>query len=837
MFDRFVPRAMPDALTPLFDLALDLHWTWSHAGDALWRKEGELWERTHNPWAVLQDVSQNTLESWASDPAFLEELRRVAAERERYLSESCWCGENYAELAGRTIAYFSMEFGLGQALPLYAGGLGILAGDFLKTASDLGIPVTGIGLLYHEGYFRQLVDAAGRQHEAYPYNDPSDLPIRPVMDAGGSWLRVRIAFPGRTLVLRTWVAQVGRVKLYLLDSNDPMNSPRDRGITGKLYGGGIETRLMQEMVLGIGGWTLLEDLGVEVDVCHINEGHAAFAILERARRFMKRHRLTFREALWATRAGNVFTTHTPVASGFDVYPPEVIRRYTPYFRAYLANLGISLDTLLALGRATARDDEPFNMAYLALRGSAWVNGVSALHAVTSRALFRELFPRWPTAEVPVQHVTNGVHVPSWDSAWADRLWTDACGKARWLGALENLGIGINAIDDEALWLFKAAERDDLVRYVRVRVASELGQRGAAPEHMDEALQLLDANVLTLGFARRFAEYKRPNLLLTDPDRFARILGNPGRPVQIIVAGKAHPEDAVGKGLVEAWLHFAMRADVRHRVVFIEDYDMAVAQELVQGVDVWINTPRRPWEACGTSGMKVLANGGLNLSELDGWWAEAYAPALGWALSGGEGRNGPEQDHDEAEQLYRLLENEVTPTFYERDDRGIPRAWVRRMRASIATLAPRYSSNRMAAEYVEKFYRPAAAMFRRRAANDANLGRELLQWGETLARHWHEIHFGVIEVRQDDHQWQFSVAVYLGEISADAVRVELYAESVGGEGPTIMDRTDQLPGALNAFIYRARADAGRPSDHYTPRVVPHHADVRCPLECNLIAWQR
>jgi starch phosphorylase len=290
-------------------------------------------------------------------------------------------------------------------------------------------------------------------------------------------------------------------------------------------------------------------------------------------------------------------------------------------------------------------------------------------------------------------------------------------------------------------------------------------------------------------------------------------------------------------LVEAWLHFATRADVRHRVVFIEDYDMAVAQELVQGVDVWINTPRRPWEACGTSGMKVLANGGLNLSELDGWWAEAYAPELGWALSGGEGRNGPEQDHDEAEQLYRLLENEVTLTFYERDDRGIPRAWVRRMRASIATLAPRYSSNRMAAEYVENFYRPAAAMFRRRAANDANLGRELLQWDETLARHWHEIHFGVIEVHRDDHQWQFSVPVYLGEIRADAVRVELYAESVGGEGPIIMDRTDQLPGALNAFTYRAGADAGRPSDHYTPRVVPHHADVRCPLECNLIAWQR
>ena len=837
MFDRFVPRAMPDALAPLFDLALDLHWTWSHAGDALWRKQGPLWERTHNPWAVLQDVSQTTLESWARDPAFLEELRRVAAERERYLTESCWCGENYPDLAGRSIAYFSMEFGLGQALPLYAGGLGVLAGDFLKTASDLGIPVTGVGLLYYEGYFRQTIDAAGRQHEAYPYNDPSELPIRPVMDTGGSWLKVEIKFPGRILYLRTWVAQVGRVRLYLLDSNDPMNSPVDRGITAKLYGGGIETRLMQEMVLGVGGWTLLEKVGIEVDVCHMNEGHAALAILERARRFMKRHHLTFREALWATRAGNVFTTHTPVAAGFDVYPPEVIRQYSPYFHAYLTDLGISLEALLALGRATGRDDEPFNMAYLGMRGSAWVNGVSALHAVTSRALFRDLFPRWPAAEIPIQSITNGVHVPSWDSAWADRLWTDACGKARWLGALENLGIGINAIDDEALWSFKAAERDDLVRYVRVRMVLQRGQQGATPEHLDEASQLLDSNVLTLGFARRFAEYKRPNLLLADADRFARILGNPDRPVQIIVAGKAHPDDATGKRLVEAWMQFAKRADVQRRVVFIADYDMVVAQQLVQGVDVWINTPRRPWEACGTSGMKVLANGGLNLSALDGWWAEAYAPELGWTLSDHDQRNGPEQDQEEALQLYRLLENEVVPAFYERDDHGIPRAWVRRMRASIATLAPRYSSNRMAGEYVVKLYRPAAAMVERRGAEGARLGRELSQWHEALTRHWHEIHFGAIEIHQEDNEWRFSVPVYLGEISADAVRIELYSESADGDGPIRMDRTDQLPGALNAFIYRARVDAGRPSNHYTPRVIPYHPAACVPIECNLIAWQR
>jgi glycogen phosphorylase len=373
--------------------------------------------------------------------------------------------------------------------------------------------------------------------------------------------------------------------------------------------------------------------------------------------------------------------------------------------------------------------------------------------------------------------------------------------------------------------------------VRVRVALQRGQRGATSEHVDEAFQLLDANILTLGFARRFAEYKRPNLLLTDSDRFARILGNPDRPVQIIVAGKAHPDDAVGKRLVESWLQFVQRPDVRLRAVFIEDYDMAVAQQLVQGVDVWINTPRRPWEACGTSGMKVLANGGLNLSELDGWWAEAYAPELGWALSDHDRRDGPERDHDEALQLYRLLENEVVPTFYDRDGRGIPRAWVQRIRTSIATLAPRYSSNRMAAEYVEKFYRQGSAMFRRRAANDAKLGCDLSQWHDALACHWHGIHFGAIDVRHEEHQWRISVPVYLGEITAGTVRVELYAESVEGDGTIPMDRTDQLPGALNAFIYRARVDARHPSDHYTPRVIPFHPEARVPIECNLIAWQR
>ena len=565
-----------------------------------------------------------------------------AGTRRAYLETPGWFSAAHEPSALSGVAYFSMEFGLGEGLPLYAGGLGVLAGDFLKTASDLGLPVVGIGLLYQEGYFRQIIDAAGTQHEVYPFNDPGSMPIQPAQGPDGAWLHIRLDLPGRSLLLRVWQALVGRVKLYLLDANDPLNSPADRGITGKLYDAETEIRILQELVLGVAGWRVVEALAPEVEICHLNEGHAAFAVIERARAYMRRSGLSFWEALWATRAGNLFTTHTPVEAGFDRFPAEVLGKYPRYLEAFLAEAGIALGELLALGRVRPDDaGEPFNMAYLAMRGSLLTFGVSRLHGHVSRRIFQPLFARWPEVEVPVGHVTNGIHVPSWDSPHADDLWTRACGKERWRGLPDELPPLVACLEDEELWAMAGEERQALIGNVRARLARQLGSRGYPPEIVAESANVLDPNVLTLGFARRFTGYKRPNLLLEDPARLARLLNDPARPVQLVLAGKAHPADQEGKQMIRDWIELAQRPEFRRRVVFLEDYDIALAQELVQGVDVWINTPRRPWEACGTSGMKVLVNGGLNLSERDGWWEEAYAPALGWAID--DGQEYPEEE--------------------------------------------------------------------------------------------------------------------------------------------------------------------------------------------------
>jgi len=510
-----------------------------------------------------------------------------------------------------------------------------------------------------------------------------------------------------------------------------------------------------------------------------------------------------------------------------------------YGRHYAESLGVTPGDLLALGRKNGQDPrEPFNMAYLAARTCSTVNGVSRLHGQVSRHIFEGLYPRWPRQQVPVTHVTNGIHVPSWDSPWADELWTQACGKGRWRGSEETLAEAVTALDDETLWGLCGKERTDLIHHARRRLARLLGQRGGDAATVAMAEQILDPNVLTLGFARRFAEYKRPNLLLHDPRRLVRLLTHPERPVQIIVAGKAHPQDETGKGFIQQWAQFVRRPDVRHRAVFLEDYDIGLAQEMVQGVDVWINNPRRPWEASGTSGMKVLVNGGMNLSELDGWWAEAYAEDVGWAL--GDGREHDDQDWDarEAEQLYRLLEEQVAPTFYDRDASGIPRAWMARMRQSMARLTPQFSTNRMAREYVEQLYAPASASLHERTADDARLARELCRWERQLRSHWAGVRIGALEVGEGAAGWDFTVPVYLGDVTPDAVQVQLYAEALDGGAPFCenMQQGDAIAGALNGYVYHGTAPAGRDARAYTPRVVPRHPRARIPNELALIAWQ-
>jgi starch phosphorylase len=832
---------IPEELSELRTIALDLRWTWSHEADALWEHVDErLWRLTCNPWTVLQNATQDRLRKLAADSGFSGNLAAFAAARAADYRRTGWFGQTYDAARLKKIAYFSMEFGLGEALPLYAGGLGVLAGDFLKTASDLDVPAIGIGLLYQEGYFRQIVDAEGTQQELYPYNEPATMPIEPALDHNGGWLRIPLKLPGRAVQLRVWQANVGRVKLYLLDSNDTLNNAADRGITAKLYGGGPEIRLMQEIVLGIGGWRVVEALHPDVEICHINEGHAAFAIIERAHQYARKHRLSFWQALWATRAGNVFTTHTPVAAGFDAFPSRLLRTYLPYVESDLTQNGTSLENLIGLGRVDPSNaEEAFNMTWLAQRGSAACLGVSRLHGEFSRRIFQPLFPRWPACEIPIGHITNGVHVPTWDSAEADRIWTDACGSERWHGMPADLATKIATVSDETLWAMRGEGRQRLVRVVRRHLSTQLKERGFAREAVGEAHYVLDPNLLTIGFARRFTEYKRPNLLLRDPDRLGRLLLNSRRPVQIVVAGKAHPADFEGKNIIRAWIAIARQPRFRRRVVFLEDYDIGLAKELVHGVDVWINTPRRPWEACGTSGMKVLVNGGLNCSTLDGWWDEAFQPDLGWAIGDEQGGEAAEVDGRDAVSLYELLENEIVPEFYNRDEEGLPRAWLSRIRRSMSVLTPAFASNRMMRDYIEKAWLPLADALRARTKDDNRLAKQLYTWAETVKSHWQSLHMGQPAVVHDDSRWRFSVPIFLGEVAPDCVRVELFAaEQAGVPAEVVLLHQEQrIPGAAHGYIYAGEVSGARRPEDYTLRVVPHHDGAFLPSEFPLIAWQR
>jgi glycogen phosphorylase len=836
-----LPPAETDGFESLAALALNLRWAWNHRTDSVWKQlDPVLWELTRNPWTVMQTVSREKLRALLGNAAFRKQLDSLIKADRRSAESPAWFQNTHPQAELTCAAYFSMEFMLSEALPIYSGGLGNVAGDQLKAASDLGVPVIGVGLLYQQGYFRQLIDRDGAQQALYPYNDPGQLPITPVRQPSGEWLHLDIALPGHSVRVRVWQVQVGRVKLYLLDSNDAANFPVDRAITSELYGGGAELRLKQELILGIGGWQVLAAQGLKPQVCHLNEGHAAFAILERARHFMAESGQPFEVALAVTRAGNLFTTHTAVAAGFDRFPPALIEQYLGTYAT--ESLGISVDDLLALGRQNREDpSEHFNTAYLAVRGSGAVNAVSRLHGDVSRHLFAPLFPRWPAVEVPVGHVTNGVHMPTWDSAAADEIWTNACGKDRWLGTTETLRQDIRRVSDERLWEMRAAGRQSLVEYARQRLVRQLAASSRSADMVEFARHVFDPQALTLGFARRFATYKRPNLLLHDPARLLRLLTNPQRPVQLIVAGKAHPADRAGQALIQEWMRFIWRPEARAHVIFLADHDMLLAERLVQGVDVWINTPERPWEACGTSGMKVLVNGGINLSELDGWWAEAYAPDLGWALGDGEEHHGdPAWDAAEAEMLYDRLEHDVIPEFYSRDTNGVPTAWVSRMRESMARLTPQFCTSRTLRDYTEQHYMPAARRYLERSIDNGALGVRIVEWQRALAQNWAAVRFGEFEAKSDGSQHLFELEVYLRDLDPNAVQIELYADGLDDSGPVRqeMKRVRELKDVPGGFVYATRVPATRPAAHYTPRMIGAYGDdITVPLEAPWIDWQR
>ena len=832
----FLPTDI-DGVDDLAELALDLRWSWNHAVDEIWYQlDPDLWMETHNPWVVLQNVSRDQLEKQMADQAFRKKVDEMIKLKEKSISDIAWFQKSHPNSQLTCIAYFSMEFMLSEALPIYVGGLGNVAGDQLKSASDLGVPVVAIGLLYQQGYFRQVIDRYGTQQALFPYNDPGQLPISPLRLPNGEWLRLSLNLANQTIWLRTWQVQVGRVKLYLLDSNDPANSPMHRGITSEVYGGGSELRIQQEIILGIGGCRLLQELNIKPEVYHMNEGHAAFLVLERAGNFMKETGTSFEEALAITRAGNLFTTHTAVAAGFDHFNPSLMWQF---FGGYTKNdLGIDFNDLLALGRENPyNSSEGFNMAFLAIRGSGAINGVSLLHGDVSRQLLGNLFPRWPKDEVPIGSVTNGVHMPSWDSEFADKIWTETCGKERWRGNLETLEGDISGVTDVELWQLRNASRTKLVNYTRERFAKQARAARTESEMADVSTNIFDINTLTLGFARRFVPYKRPNLLLHDPERFIRILTNPDCPVQLVLAGKSPPFDESGKALIRQWVQFIQQHNLYHHVIFLSDYDMLLTEHLVQGSDVWVNTPRRPWEACGTSGMKVLVNGGINLSELDGWWAEAYTPEVGWALGDTyEHGNDPNWDAIEADTLYRILEQEIVPAFYSRNQDGIPEQWISKMRNSMATLTPKFSANRAVREYVEEYYLPAAASYLKRAAKKENVGKNIVGTKHDLRNKWDGIRFGEVSIDYVEGGFQYNISISLNNINPDSILIQLFANGVNNAPPEIIKMEGGVEQKKEEHRYHAHVTTTRPANDFTVRIIPDYEGVSVPLEDNLIRWQ-
>ena len=831
-----VVRAGPAlGISALNELALNLHWSWNHLADPLWEAlDSYLWHTTQNPWVILQTVSEDKVNALLATSDFQELLSSLLQHKHNFFSADAWFQKAHPKAKVSAIAYFSMEFMLTEALPIYSGGLGNVAGDQMKAASDLGVPLIGIGLLWGQGYFRQDFDAKGNQRVLYPVNDPGQLPIQPLRRANGEWLRIQIQLPGTKIWLRCWEVLVGRTKLFLLDANDFANTAAHRGITSELYGGDAEMRLKQEIVLGIGGWRLLRELGLNPEVCHLNEGHAAFAVLERARYYMADHRVSFDVALTITRAGNLFTTHTAVPAGFDRFGPELCRKYLGQY--VKDELAISMEELLALGRQNSKDkSEPFNMAYLALRGSGQVSGVSKLHGQVSRQIFQPLFPRWPQSEVPVGSVTNGIHVPTWDSAEADALWTKVCGPDRWRED-RPLADDVRRLTDSELWMMRNGARKTMLTQTRDRYTRQLSVEGALRW---DVTGIFKEDVLTIGFARRFATYKRPDLLLNDPERLIRLLTDPQRPVQLILAGKAHPDDLPGQALIKQWNDFIARPEVHDHVVFLSDYDMQMAQELVKGIDLWINTPRRPWEACGTSGMKLLANGGLNISELDGWWAEAYTPDIGWAIGdGSEHGEDASWDQSEVASLYTLLEQQIVPEFYNRDSQGLPSRWLARVRESMATLTPEFSASRAIRDYANDHYLPAAAGYSARAENDGKLGLDLLQWQRSLTEQWGKLRFGEVTSETTGGQHRFRIEVLPGDLNSEHFRVELYADPDGDSGakPEVL-ASCKSDTQSDMIVFSVCCSADRPATDYTARIVPSQAGASVPLEAGQILWQQ
>ncbi len=841
-----VTPSLPERLAPLLEIAHNLWWTWNPEAVELFRRlDHDLWIKTgHNPVQLLGSVDQDRLRQLEGDDVFLSHMDRVNEALTRYLQMPTWAVRAYPELADARLAYFSMEFGLAQCLPVYAGGLGVLAGDHIKSTSELGLPAVGVGLLYRKGYFHQYLNHDGWQQEVSPENDFYNMPVRRVRDAAGAPLQVELELDGRPVRVQGWQVQVGRTLLYLLDTNLESNVDADRSITYQLYAPGLETRIRQELVLGIGGVRFLRAMGIAPDVCHMNEGHAAFLGLERIRLLMESDGLGFPEALEAVRAGTVFTTHTPVPAGIDLFPPELVKRY---LAPYAAGLGISLEELLGLGRLNPADpQEQVSMAVLAIHLSGYRNGVSRLHGVVSRRMWAGVWPGIPEDEVPIGHVTNGIHVRSWLSDEMTRLFDRYLGP-QWIDEplSQEIWKRVREIPDNELWRSQERLKERLVGFARQRLQEQLRRRGAGAQDLHAAQEVLDPDALTIGFARRFATYKRATLLFKDPERLAAILNDPQRPVQLIFAGKAHPADNGGKQLIQEIIHYCRRPEFRKRVVFLEDYDLHLARYLVQGVDVWLNNPRRPLEACGTSGMKVPANGGLHLSVLDGWWDEAYNSEVGWAIGQGEEYDDPAlQDEVESSALYDLLADEVVPLYYARGEDDLPRGWIARIKASMEQLTPVYSTNRMVRQYTENFYLPALQHWNKLRSNHFQAARALARWKQKVRAAWPGVRVSAVatdaaSTLQVGDELPVHCTVTLNGLEPADVVVELYygaMDPFGGLTQPARRGMRSKGVGKDGHGFAGEVPCPRSGKQgYTVRVLPHHPNLAHPWDLGLVAW--
>lgn len=843
----FIVRAsLPKPLEPLRELVYNIGWYWNvQAVKLFYRLDRLLWEeKYHNPVSIIGSISQAQLENLAKDEGVIAHIERVMEQYRKYMTSPSWYSKNYGETSDVKIAYFSLEFGLSESIPIYSGGLGVLAGDHLKSASDLGLPLAGVGLLYQEGYFRQYLNNDGWQQELYADNDFYNMPLTPISDSNGQDLKIELDYPAGTVYAKVWKIQVGRIPLYLLDTNINENTVENRKITASLYGGDQELRLKQEILLGIGGVRALHAMNIWPTVCHMNEGHAAFLALERIRELMENEKLTFDEAFELASSGNVFTTHTPVAAGHDRFPSEMMMKY---FQSYFPDLGLTSEEFLALGRVNPKSaTESFCMTILALKNADKSNAVSRLHEKVSQEMWKPLWPGFPVQEVPISHITNGVHVSSWISHDMIDLFERYLGP-RWRTEpySEEVWNRVMEIPDEEIWRTHEVRRERLVSFARKRLQIQLRRRGASDGEIELSRGAFNSKILTLCFARRFATYKRLDLIFRDVPRLSKILKNPERPVQILIAGKAHPRDDGGKEIIKKIVHLAKLPELRGSVMYIEDYDINVARYLVQGADIWLNTPRRPLEASGTSGMKAAANGCIDLSILDGWWDEAYTPEVGWAIGSGEEYSDPNyQDEVESNAIYNILENEIVPLFYSLGEGGIPRKWIEKMKKSMSRLVPVYNTHRMVHEYLKKCYIPSINRYERLSADKSSRAKALAMWRNRIDENWADVKIGKID---SDGSGPFDVGnsikvnavIKLGKLSPEDVRVELYYGLVDSSGSLV-----------NASPIPMKCKSGDGGNYkfegllpfeksgkmgYTLRIIPSNPDEAYYQEHMLIKW--